>query len=400
MALHLKMVYSSMIQLHRFYNYKLRTMKYCTAIVALLFLIGCKKTDSVVAVSKEEVDTPVQWLNWEGKSDMPHIVLVSGDEEYRSEEALPQMAKILSERHGFNCTVLFAQEPGHPGIVDPNCVTNIPGLHQLAGADMMILFTRFRALPDEQMKHVDQFLKDGKPLIAMRTSTHAFMFKDTTIESNYKHYGNYYNGDKQDWKDGFGRLVVGEHWISHHGKHGDQSTRGIFAPGAETHALLNGIVNGDIWGPTDVYGVRLPLPGDAMPIVLGQVVDRDGERDDSDVRLGMRPSDTQLPGMAEGKRGAPDYDQNDPMMPVAWTKSYQIPGGKKGKCFSTTMGASTDLLNEGMRRLLVNAVFWSLDKEVPAKADVAIVGSYNPSKFAFHDDEHWDNKNIVIATLK
>ncbi len=375
-------------------------MKYFSAVFLVFLLIGCKKSDSTTMAVEEKSDTPTQWLNWEGDRDMPHIVLISGDEEYRSEEALPQMAKILSERHGFNCTVLFAQKPDEPGIVDPNYGNNIPGLDQLSSADMMILFTRFRALPDDQMYHIDQFLKDGKPLIALRTSTHAFMFKDTTIESSYKHYGNYYNGDMQDWKDGFGRLVVGEHWISHHGKHADQSTRGIFADGAESHDLLNGIASGDIWGPTDVYGVRLPLPGDATPIVLGQVVERAGVRDDSDPRLGMRPTDTKLPGMVKGKKGAADYNQNDPMMPVAWTKSYQLPQGKKGKCFATTMGAATDLLNEAMRRLLVNAVYWSLDKEVPAKADVSLVGSYNPSRFAFHDDKHWDDKNIVISSLK
>ena len=95
-----------------------------------------------------------------------------------------------------------------------------------------------------------------------------------------------------------------------------------------------------------------------------------------------------------------DSNHNDPMMPVAWTKSYQLPQGKRGKCFSTTMGAATDLLNEAMRRLLVNAVFWSLDKEVPAKADVSLVGSFNPSKFAFHDDKYWEDKHIVISSLK
>jgi len=203
-----------------------------------------------------------------------------------------------------------------------------------------------------------------------------------------------------EWKDGFGRLVVGEHWISHHGRHGDQSTRGIIPPGAEMHPLVNGIESGEIWGPTDVYGVRLPLPGDAQPIVLGQVVERDKEKDESDVRLGMRPTDANLPEMVKGNDGSADYNQNDPMMPVAWTKSYQLPDGKKGMCFATTMGASTDLLNEGVRRMIVNGVFWMLNKEVPIKADVAIVGTYNPSRFAFHDDEHWDQKNIVISNLK
>ena len=52
-------------------------------------------------------------LTYVGKSDMPNIVLVSGDEEYRSEEALPQLARILSKTHGFNCTVLFAQDSIH-----------------------------------------------------------------------------------------------------------------------------------------------------------------------------------------------------------------------------------------------------------------------------------------------
>ena len=32
--------------------------------------------------------------------------------------------------------------------------------------------------------------------------------------------------------------------------------------------------DGEIWGSTDVYGVRLPLPGDSKPLVLGQVTAR------------------------------------------------------------------------------------------------------------------------------
>ena len=70
------------------------------------------------------------------------------------------------------------------------------------------------------------------------------------------------------------------------------------------------------------------------------------------------------------------------MMPIAWTKSYQLPGGgKAGKSFTTTMGSSTDLTNEGLRRLLVNAVYFLLDMKVPQKADVALVGEYKPSAY-------------------
>jgi len=82
----------------------------------------------------------------EGPGKGKHIVLISGDEEYRSEEALPMLARILATHHGFKCTVLFAVDP-KTGVIDPECQTNIPGLEQLQSADLMVLFTRFRELP-------------------------------------------------------------------------------------------------------------------------------------------------------------------------------------------------------------------------------------------------------------
>src|SRR5688572_14553943 len=97
------------------------------------------------------------------------IVLISGDEEYRSEEALPQLAKILARHHGFTCTVLFAIDP-KDGTINPNVRDNIPGLEHLKGADLMIIFTRFRVLPDAQMKHIDDYLAAGKPVLGLRTA--------------------------------------------------------------------------------------------------------------------------------------------------------------------------------------------------------------------------------------
>ena len=87
-------------------------------------------------------------------------------------------------------------------------------------------------------------------------------------------------------------------------------------------------------------------------------------------------------------------------MPVAWTKSYQLPGGKRGKAFATTTGASTDLLAEGTRRMIVNAVFWCLDLDVPAKANVNLVGTYEPTRFAFLEDSYWDERNLKISSLE
>ena len=343
-------------------------------------------------VAKKVADGPKQWLTVESKnSDAKHIVLISGDEEYRSEETLPQLAKILSTRHGFKCTILFAQDPAKPGIINPNYLNNIPGLEALATADLMIIFTRFRALPDGQMQHIDDYLKTGKPVMGLRTATHAFNF-DSASTSGFKHYGNYYDGDKTEWKDGFGRLILGEKWISHHGHHKHQSTRGIVAEDAKSHPIAHGITDGDVWASTDVYGVRLPLPGDSKPIILGQVMNRKGEYNEEDIYYGMKSTDDEV--ATTNNKG---IDPNNPLMPIAWTKSYQVPGGDMGKVFATTLGSSNDMLIEGTRRLLVNGVFWVLDMAVPEKADVSLVGEYQPTKFEFRDMEYWEEKSLKIS---
>ena len=328
------------------------------------------------------------WVVYEGSSGPgvgKHVVLISGDEEYRSEEALPQLGKILATHHGFRCTVLFAIHPDE-GYIDPDYNQNIPGLEALDTADLMIIFTRFRALPDDQMAHIERYLLAGKPVIGLRTSTHAFNFP---ADSPWAHYGNSYSGDKAGWEDGFGRVVLGEKWINHHGEHKHESTYGIVAPGMASHPVLRGITDGDIWGPTDVYGVRLPLPGDSEPLVLGEVRRRAGEFDPEDLFYGMRPdTDTVVEG-----------EKNDPMMPVAWTKSYRIPGGNSGKAFTTTLGASTDLVAEGTRRLLVNAAYWALGMEsmLPETgATVDLVGEFAPTRYEFRTPEYWRQRAMTV----
>jgi hypothetical protein len=297
------------------------------------------------------------WIVFEG-SDGPgrgkHIVLVSGDEEYRSEEALPQLAKILATHHGFKCTVLFAIDP-KTGEVNPNQKDNIPGLEALAGADLMIIFTRFRNLPDEQMKHIVDYVESGRPIIGIRTATHAF---DIPRGKTYSQYG----WTNRQWDGGFGRQVLGETWVNHHGQHGKQSTRGIVAEGMDEHPIARGIDDGDIWGPTDVYEVKLPLPGDSKPVIMGQVL------------TGMKPDDKPI----EGKK-------NNPMMPIAWVKTYTGKSGKPARVFTSTIGASQDLESEGVRRMFVNASYWALGMEdkLPSKAKADIVGEFRPSRFAF-----------------
>jgi len=294
------------------------------------------------------------WVVYEGGKGPgagKHIVLISGDEEYRSEEALPCLGKILSVHHGFKCTVLFAIDP-KTGAIDPNQSSNIPGLQAVETADLVIMLLRFRDLPDDQMKYIVDYVEAGKPILGMRTSTHAFNIRK---HQTYKKYTNGFGGD--DYKGGFGRQVLGEKWISHHGAHKRESTRGLIAPGAKKHPIAIGIKDGDIWGPTDVYGVRLPLPGDSKPIVLGQVL------------VGMKFDDKPL----EGKK-------NDPMMPVAWTKSY-----KGARIFNTTMGAATDLVAAGTRRMLINGAYWCLGMEdqITPDSSVELVGEFKPTAYGF-----------------
>lgn len=282
-----------------------------------------------------------------------HIVLVSGDEEYRSEETLPQLARLLAEHHGFTCTVLFAVD--EQGLIDPDVNDNIPGLSALDDADLMVLFTRFRDLPDEQMAPIARYIERGGPLLALRTSTHAFAL---SAESSYAHWT--WNSSAPGWEGGFGRQVLGETWIAHHGRHGVQGTRGLIAPGASGHPVLAGLADGDVFGATDVYRVRLPLPEGCTPLVLGQV----------------------LQGLTPGAAPASGA-QNDPLMPVVWCRESAPGSGRPRRLVTTTLGASQDLAFEGTRRLLVNAVFWGLGLEPPTRAEVGLVGRFEPTPFAF-----------------
>ena len=223
------------------------------------------------------------WLEFKGTGGPgagKHIVMVSGDEEYRSEEALPMLAKILSTHHGFDCTVLFAVDPD-TGLINPNINHRIPGLDALEGADLMVIFARFRRLPDADMKHIDDYCNSGKPIIGIRTATHAFDYRRSK-ESPYKKY----SWRNKVWKRGFGGEILGETWVSHHGGHGTQSTRGVINKNHGSHPVLTGVT--DIWGPTDVYGIN-KLPENSKVLVRGQVLS------------GMKPTDPPL----ENKKNNP-----------------------------------------------------------------------------------------------
>ncbi|HJZ59295.1 MAG TPA: ThuA domain-containing protein [Gemmataceae bacterium] len=297
----------------------------------------------------------------DGAGQGKHIVLISGDQEYRSEEAIPQLAKILATRHGFKCTVLFTVDPAD-GTINPvgqkvngADTQNIPGLAALKSADLMVIFTRFLNLPDDQMEHIVNYLNAGKPVVGLRTATHAFNIPKDRRFAKYS-----YNSGDSAYKQGFGKQVLGETWVNHHGAHGKEGTRGIIALGQEKHPILRGIKDGDVFGTTDVYTVTLPLPEGCTPLVLGQVTET------------LQPDSKPVAGK-----------KNDPMMPVAWTNTYHPAEDIRGRVFTTTMGASQDLQWEGTRRLIVNGCYWAagLEAKIPDKSNVEIVGEYKPTPF-------------------
>jgi hypothetical protein len=281
-----------------------------------------------------------------------HVVFLSGDEEYRSEEGLPMLAKILSQRHGFKCTVLFALDPD--GTINPDNNTSIGGVEALDSADGIVMALRFRQWPDRAMKHFADAVARGIPIIALRTSTHAFRFPANSATS-YARYND------------FGREVLGENWVSHWGANRRGATRGVIEPGAENDPILRGVH--DVFGDSGVYETH-PV-SDAKILLRGYVLKGMNPADEPDTYRKKRKSDNQEQGI------------NDPAMPMAWTRIHRPATGRPNRVFCTTMGAATDLVNEGFRRLVVNAVLWGFELEIPAQADVRFVDPYNPTAYAF-----------------
>lgn len=301
------------------------------------------------ALSADDASS-VKYPGGSGPGKGKHVVLIAGDEEYRSEDSLPMMGKILSQRHGFDCTVLFSVSPD--GKIDPNAGTSLSNPEALDTADAIILLIRFRKWPEETMKRFDAAMKRGVPVIALRTSTHAFQLPATSAFKDY---------------NSFGKRILGEQWVTHWGKHKAEATRGVIESANASDPILKGV--SDVFGNSDVY--EAAPPADAKILLRGQVL------------AGMKPDD-QPASYSKKRNDGVEQPINDPMMPVAWTRELKNEAGKTQKIFCTTMGAATDLANEGLRRLVVNGVFWGLGLDVPAKTDVATVGPFEPLMYGFN----------------
>jgi hypothetical protein len=299
------------------------------------------------------------WVEYEGKSGPgkgKHVVLLAGDEEYRSEEGLPMLGKILSQRHGFKCTVLFSVNTN--GVIDPNNQASLSHPEALDSADVIVMSLCFRKWNADALKRFDTAFNRGVPIVALRTSTHAFsgIPQDSPVA-------------KWNWnnKGGFGKEVLGETWVSHWGVHKKEATRGVIEPAAKNDPILRGVA--DVFGDTDVY--EAAPPADAKILMRGQVL------------KGMNPSDA--PADYKKKNAAKtEQGVNDPMMPIAWTREYKNDAGKVNRILCTTMGSATDLLSEDLRRMIVNGIYWGAGLNVPTHADVDVVGEFKPTSYGFN----------------
>jgi type 1 glutamine amidotransferase len=246
-----------------------------------------------------------------------HVVFVTGDDEYRSEISMPMLAQILEKRYGLRTSVAYArptpQDHGH-----------IEGLEALDTADLMVMFTRYRALPDDELNRILKYTQSGKPMVGFRTSTHAFQYPAGSPHA--------------DLNDGFGLEMWGQKWITHHGH--TSTTMVSKAPGA-AHPILEGVE--DFPAKSWLYHVE-PLNGPATILLLGRSVNSE-------------------------KKDVAAYPLTQP---AAWTREH-----KGARVFFTTLGHPGDFEQPSMRRLAVNAILWAMGREVPkGGADATPVSPY------------------------
>ena len=317
---------------------------WCSALAALLAL-----TTPWSIKGQDAPDNNPHLVTYEG-IDGPgagkHIVFLAGDHEYRAEEILPAMARILAKRFGFKCSVFFTLDG--EGFIEPGS-SNIAGLQALEKADLIVMGLRWQDFPNKEMQHIVDYLDRAGPIVGIRTSTHAFRIDD----GPYARYSWDYKGE--EYHLGFGRQVLGETWIGHYGTNHEQSSLILPLEAQKDHPILRGVSNMHV--QSGGYKAH-PMPGTVV-LGVGQV----------------------LNGMSADAPADPEKER----MPVVWTHSYEGNNGTTGRVFTTTHGASEDFLNDGFRRMMINAALWALSMEdvITGENEVDFVGLYNPVTFSF-----------------
>jgi type 1 glutamine amidotransferase len=297
----------------------------------------------------------------EGAGKGKHIVFLASDHEYRSEEACPMLARILSKHHGFKCTVVFGVDG--QGNIEAGS-SNIPGIEALKEADLFFIFARFLAPSPEQMQPIVDYLERGGPVVGLRTSSHAFKMNKEHAFAKYS-----FDAKTSGYENGFGHQVLGNTWVGHYGQNHKQGTRIQLIPSQKEHPILRGV-------------------GDGAFVHAGAYVGKAAA--DFTVLANSQPMVSMDPKA--------ELDASKPPMPCTWTREYSTSSGKKSRVFHSTQGASEDMLDERYRRMIVNGTLWALGLEDKIKADldISFVGPYQPRTFSFNGFA----KNVKPADLQ
>ena len=231
----------------------------------------------------------------------PRVVFISAENEYRADQTLPEFAHELQIKYGLYCEVLQSATD-----ITSKESNYIYGMEELTNADLAVLYVRRRAFQAEQMKYFRDYLERGKPLVALRTASHAF---DTRGKCPDGHV---------EWPK-FDPEVLGGNYNGHYGS--GPITTVTIAAGAEGHSILAGVElpftsNGSLYKTS-------PLSHSNKQLLIGTIP-------------GQKPE------------------------PLAWTNTY-----KNGHIFYTSLGHPDDFANPQFRKLLINAVFWVMNKPVP-----------------------------------
>lgn len=230
-----------------------------------------------------------------------HLVFMIGEDEYETWNTLPEFVEKDLKPAGYRVTIIHADkaEKNHwPGLVEA-----------LRSADLLFVSVRRRTPLKADMDAVRAHVTAGKPVVGIRTASHAFAIraKDKPPESKYA-----------IWQE-FDPEVFGGNYTNHHGA-GPKTTI-VAAPGAEKHPILKGISAAKLVGNGSLYKVS-PLKPDATPLLIGTVADKPAE-------------------------------------PIAWAR---LAGPKKARVFYTSLGHPDDFKDRQFRRLLTNAIAWAVGK--------------------------------------
>jgi putative membrane-bound dehydrogenase-like protein len=213
------------------------------------------------------------------------VCLVSGSLEYKSDESLAAFQKYLEANYPVECTRAFRKTDD-----------DLPGLENLETCDVMLLYTRRLTIKGEQLERVKKYCKSGKPIVALRTASHAFQ--------------NWLALDKE---------VLGGNYQGHYGA-GPVADIGI-VEAAKSHPILKGVQ------PFKSAGSLYKNTGVSKDVTL--------------LLNGSIPKHTE---------------------PVAWTRVHN-----GGRVFYTSLGHPQDFQDEQFRRLVVNALYWTCQRDVPKK---------------------------------